>query len=216
MRVLVTLSLLGAAAVLSSCVPETQVYQSPGSTIWESPSRYGRPEPQRARLYQPQDLQPSSGTFRTYTGINRYGSESDQRYPDSRSVRSFGNYDRAAVASRGEESSRSESRLSSSSEREPRVEAQREEVRMSRSTSSDEMLASAGRQQESSTSSGAASDDYSHLPYAQPVPGRSGFVKLPNRDASLPDIDVRGIASGTAVEIPDPASPGSTIQFRVP
>lgn len=58
--------------------------------------------------------------------------------------------------------------------------------------------------------------DYDHLPVATPVPGRAGFVTLPGNHAGLPEIDVRGIDSGTAAEIPDPTIPGSTIQFRVP
>jgi hypothetical protein len=52
-------------------------------------------------------------------------------------------------------------------------------------------------------------------PFASPVPGRTGFVKLPGRD-DFPDVDVRGIASGTAVEVPDPGKPGGSIGFRVP
>jgi hypothetical protein len=51
------------------------------------------------------------------------------------------------------------------------------------------------------------------LPYAKPVPGRDGYVTL---DGYPAPIDVRGIAPGTAVEIPDPDNPNSTIQFRVP
>lgn len=58
--------------------------------------------------------------------------------------------------------------------------------------------------------------DYDHLPVATPVPGKAGFVTLPGNHAGLPEIDVRGIDSGTAAEIPDPSIPGSTIQFRVP
>lgn len=60
------------------------------------------------------------------------------------------------------------------------------------------------------------SGDYDHLPIATPVPGKAGFVTLPGKHSSLPEIDVRGIDSGTAAEIPDPNIPGSTIQFRVP
>lgn len=53
-----------------------------------------------------------------------------------------------------------------------------------------------------------------NLPFAVAVPGRSGYVKLPNRD--LPDIDVRGIPPGTPVEVQDPERTGETIQFKVP
>ena len=57
--------------------------------------------------------------------------------------------------------------------------------------------------------------DYTHLPFAVPVPGRVGYVTLQGRN-DLPEIDVRGIAPGTPVEIPDPTNTGRTIQFRVP
>jgi hypothetical protein len=57
--------------------------------------------------------------------------------------------------------------------------------------------------------------DPSKLPFAQPVPGRSGYVKLSGHP-DLPEIDVRGIAPGTPVEIPNPGQSGQTIQFRVP
>lgn len=53
-----------------------------------------------------------------------------------------------------------------------------------------------------------------NLPFAVAVPGRSGYVTLPNRD--LPDIDVRGIPPGTPVEVQDPERTGETIQFKVP
>jgi hypothetical protein len=50
-------------------------------------------------------------------------------------------------------------------------------------------------------------------PFATSVPGRSGFVKLPGRE-DLPEVDVRGIPSGTSIEVPDAA--GGSIGFRVP
>ncbi len=50
-------------------------------------------------------------------------------------------------------------------------------------------------------------------PFATAVPGRSGFVKLPGRD-DLPEVDVRGIPSGTSIEVPDAG--GGSIGFRVP
>jgi len=53
------------------------------------------------------------------------------------------------------------------------------------------------------------------LPLALPSPGRTGFAHLAAHP-NLPEIDVRGILPGTPVEIPDPAEPGKTIQFRVP
>jgi hypothetical protein len=53
------------------------------------------------------------------------------------------------------------------------------------------------------------------LPFARAVPGREGFVKLPGRD-HLPDMDVRGIPSGTRLDVPDPERPGASIGFRVP
>ena len=61
----------------------------------------------------------------------------------------------------------------------------------------------------------ATTDSTSTLPFAKPIPGQTGFVRLDGR-AELPDIDVRGLSPGTPVEVPDPASPGTTIQFRVP
>lgn len=58
--------------------------------------------------------------------------------------------------------------------------------------------------------------EYDHLPFGEPVPGKTGYVRLTGKHSSLPEIDVRGIASGTPVEIPDPEEPGESIQFRVP
>ena len=58
--------------------------------------------------------------------------------------------------------------------------------------------------------------EFDHLPFAARIPGKPGFVNLTGAHSSLPEIDVRGIASGTPVEIPDPNAPGSSIQFRVP
>jgi hypothetical protein len=65
------------------------------------------------------------------------------------------------------------------------------------------------------TASAPAPSDTSKLPFAQPVPGRTGYVKL-SAHPDLPEIDVRGIAPGTPVEIPNPGQSGQTIQFRVP
>jgi hypothetical protein len=61
----------------------------------------------------------------------------------------------------------------------------------------------------------SSTPDSTKLPFAQPVPGRSGYVKLSDHP-NLPEIDVRGIAPGTPVEVPDPGQSGNTIQFRVP
>lgn len=54
------------------------------------------------------------------------------------------------------------------------------------------------------------------LPFAVPIPGKDGYVTLPRGNSYRGEIDVRGIGSGTPVEIPDPNSPGNTVQFRVP
>lgn len=64
--------------------------------------------------------------------------------------------------------------------------------------------------------SSKASSEFDHLPYGVPVPGKAGYVTLGGAHSGLPEIDVRGIAPGTPVEIPDPGAPGATIQFRVP
>jgi hypothetical protein len=61
--------------------------------------------------------------------------------------------------------------------------------------------------------SGPVHPDGLDLPYATPVPGTVGFVTI---DGYPTQIDVRGIAPGTAVEIPDPNHPDGSIQFRVP
>lgn len=53
-------------------------------------------------------------------------------------------------------------------------------------------------------------------PTAVPMPGKTGYVRLTGKHSGFPEIDVRGIASGTLVEIPDPDTPGAAIQFRVP
>ena len=54
------------------------------------------------------------------------------------------------------------------------------------------------------------------LPFAIPIPGKDGYVTLPKGNSYRGEIDVRGIGSGTPVEIPDPSNPGNTVQFRVP
>jgi len=55
--------------------------------------------------------------------------------------------------------------------------------------------------------------EHRDLPVARPVPGQDGFVTI---DGYPTPIDVRGIAPGTPVEVPDPSNPDETIQFRVP
>jgi hypothetical protein len=57
------------------------------------------------------------------------------------------------------------------------------------------------------------SGEFANLPFAKPVPGKVGFVTLSTYGG---EIDVRGIAPGTPVEIPDPSDSNKTIQFRVP
>ncbi len=56
----------------------------------------------------------------------------------------------------------------------------------------------------------------SDLPFADPIPGKEGYVTLPKGNPYRGEIDVRGMSSGTPVEIPDPNKPGETVQFRVP
>jgi hypothetical protein len=55
-----------------------------------------------------------------------------------------------------------------------------------------------------------------NLPFAEPVPGKKGYVRLTGKNSGYPEIDVRGIAQGTPVEVPDPVTPGRAIRFRVP
>lgn len=62
----------------------------------------------------------------------------------------------------------------------------------------------------------APSIDVGSLPYAIAVPNEPNVVTLPPDMGSSAEIDVTGIAPGTAVEIPDPNNPGATIKFRVP
>jgi hypothetical protein len=59
----------------------------------------------------------------------------------------------------------------------------------------------------------APEPEFASLPYAKPVPGKVGFVTVASYAG---EIDVRGIAPGTPVEIPDPSDSAKTIQFRVP
>ena len=56
-------------------------------------------------------------------------------------------------------------------------------------------------------------NEFANLPFAKPVPGKVGFVTVSTYSG---EIDVRGIAPGTPVEIPDPSDASKTIQFRVP
>tara|TARA_R110002096_G_scaffold4493_10_gene20832 strand:+ start:1920 stop:2228 length:309 start_codon:yes stop_codon:yes gene_type:complete len=58
--------------------------------------------------------------------------------------------------------------------------------------------------------------DVQSLPFAIAVPGDPNVVTLPPGLGSNAEIDVTGIAPGTAVEIPDPNKSGATIKFRVP
>ena len=62
----------------------------------------------------------------------------------------------------------------------------------------------------------ASAPQFSGLPYASPVPGKPGFVSLSIDSGLIPEIDVRGIAPGTPVEIPHPTKAGQTIKFKVP
>lgn len=66
---------------------------------------------------------------------------------------------------------------------------------------------------ETPPSTPAKPDEFAGLPFASPVPGKIGFVTLSTYSG---EIDVRGIAPGTPVEIPDPRDGNKTIQFRVP
>lgn len=59
-------------------------------------------------------------------------------------------------------------------------------------------------------------DPFAGLPVGIPVPGKPGYVNLPDPYAGLPQIDVRGIPSGTPVEVPNPLQAGQKIRFRVP
>jgi len=59
-------------------------------------------------------------------------------------------------------------------------------------------------------------DPFADLPYGIPVSGKEGFVNLPGKYSGLPQVDVRGIAPGTPVEVPNPTKPGEKIRFRVP
>lgn len=54
------------------------------------------------------------------------------------------------------------------------------------------------------------------LPVAEPVAGKKGYAKLSGEYAGFPEIDVRGLAAGTLVEIADPDTAGKMIRFRVP
>jgi len=74
---------------------------------------------------------------------------------------------------------------------------------------------SSQRQRPDAEDSSPKASSPSSLPYARPLAGKTGYVQLPSRP-ELPEIDVRGIAPGTPVEVPDPTQPGQTIQFRVP
>lgn len=59
-------------------------------------------------------------------------------------------------------------------------------------------------------------DPFAGLPVGIPVPGKPGFVNLPEPYADLPQIDVRGIPAGTPVEVPNPLQVGRKVRFRVP
>lgn len=73
-----------------------------------------------------------------------------------------------------------------------------------------------GESTASKNESGKKAKDFDHLPVAEQVPGKKGYVMLSGKHSGFPEIDVRGIAPGTLVEIPDPDGAGKGIQFRVP
>ena len=59
-------------------------------------------------------------------------------------------------------------------------------------------------------------DPFAGLPTGIPVPGKPGFVNLPEPYLGLPEVDVKGIPSGPPVEVPNPLKPAEKIRFRVP
>ncbi len=220
MHKLLILLIPAAGICLSSCVNEPTSYKNYGgneATIWQRSPRYSVTPPQAQRYTETasasnETRRSSTEGYNTYTGINRYGSapvprpETNYEYEPPR-LSAAGQGGGMVASSQPAGAPAQERRLAPGLSDPPAGGFERKET-MGNNTDS---LASTER-----NSAPAANSGFSHLPLALPVPGKSGYVTLPAPYTNSPEIDVRGIAPGTPVEIPDSNSPGSTIQFRVP
>jgi len=204
---------LTAMTSLTSCLSNSHraaraQYERDDTTIWNESSRYGAYQEQqyyypRAGRYEGPS---GDGSFNTYTGVDRYGrryyeggysdrprlNEDSSGYPMiSQSAptddRGYGSGGFTPTSPR----SAARDRPTFDGPPAPKMEKKKEEAPAPKK------------------------NNFDNLPYASPVPGRSGFVTLKSHP-NLPEIDVTGIAPGTPVEIPNPSKPGDTIQFRVP
>jgi hypothetical protein len=200
---------------------------------------YNHVEPLAPRA---QRYTPPAGTYRVYTGVAGLPDTTSLWAPPSGLYSRRDDYANSGRygAREVDETRRLTGPGASSDRLQPRAEyapvdrapipesrlASRRPLSTSGGTSIADRLASAGsnrsnsasdtpRQRSSAEAPAPKSPEPSALPYAQPLAGKTGYVRLPSRP-ELPEIDVRGIAPGTPVEVPDPAQPGQTIQFRVP
>ncbi len=235
------LTLPAAAMCLSSCVydPAAQHYGEVAS-IWQRAPRYSVTPPPAQRYTPPprgsntytsrSNNRRSTGAYNTYTGVNRYGSSSNpsprrgySQYEPGGPARLSAAQPRSSSNRTSDDSSRVASAPAPKPPQERRLAPELDnmasntpppggfEPRETTSRQSDTLASS-----ERKSSPPASTNPFSHLPLAVPVPGKAGYVTLPPPYTNSPEIDVRGIAPGTPVEIPDGSSPGDTIQFRVP
>ncbi|MEM7013263.1 MAG: hypothetical protein AAF585_17465 [Verrucomicrobiota bacterium] len=198
---------------LSGCVygPGFEYYGAEES-IWNERggNRYGASAPRAERYADASNAtrRSSSSPYRTYTGTNRYGANSNRGRPSSRQYDPGDPPRLSAAAQRVPDETQYEREITDNPPPGGR-DRMTPEPREDRLTSVPPPVA---EEEPAPRSEPPASNDFSHLPFATPVPGKAGYVTMPN----TPEIDVRGIAPGTPVEIPDPRNPGKTIQFRVP
>lgn len=220
-------SILGISLLTGCVYQEGFAYNGPyNEGIWadSNGNRYGHgsrpPQAERYERFEPTESPrraSSSSPYRTYTGTNRYGASSTRyhhQYPPGAPARLSGS---------GPRETREDDRDFEPLARNDANERPSQPGGFSRATTEprNEPLASVPPAPEPKPEpreekpASRPANDFSHLPFAVPVPGKAGYVTLPGHQG-LPEIDVRGMAPGTPVEIPNPAQPGKTIQFRVP
>lgn len=212
---LLTIALaLCAVTSLTSCLSNTnraaraQYERQETAAIWNEASRYGVYQQQYYPRAEHYSIPRSDGSFNTYTGVDRYGRRYYEGTSDPYGSRRLSERDGYPMIS---ESSPADDRGYGSGGFIPT--SPRSAVR-DRPTFEGPPVPTIEKKKEEPAPE-PKKKNFDNLPYATPVPGRSGFVTLKSHP-NLPEIDVTGIAPGTPVEIPNPGKPGDTIQFRVP
>jgi hypothetical protein len=216
-------SILGIFALTGCVYQEGYGYYGSQDSIWaENSPRYGRAEqPAQAERYERSEpteapaRASNNSPYRTYTGPNRYGASQDRRFSQQYAPGAPARLSGTTETSRPPQNPTPPRNSDRDADDRP---SQPGGFNRATTEPRNENLASVPPPAPAPAPEkkpAPPSDQFSHLPFAVPVPGKAGYVKLPGH-AGLPEIDVRGMAPGTPVEIPNPAQPGKTIQFRVP